>query len=229
MCQDIVEQLETEPDLLKIVVTDDESWIVEYDLLTKRQSLEWKSALSPKPKKMRVFKSKTKVMLIAFFDVQGIVHVEFLPQGQTINQHIYKNILRHLKRSVREKRRELWEMKSWLLQHDNAPAHNALGIREFLAKNNIAVLEQPPYSPDLASCDFFLLPKLKEVIRELVFKIQKSFKQSRRESSELSQRNPARSAWKRGRGDTKSAFEPKEITLKATCCKVYLSNKTKHL
>jgi len=42
-------------------------------------------------------------------------------------------------------------------------AHNALEIREFLAKNNIAVLEQPPYSPGLAPCDFFLFPKLKEV------------------------------------------------------------------
>ena len=30
---------------------------------------------------------------------------------------------------------------------------------------NIAVLEQTPYSPDLAPCDFFLFPKLKEVIK----------------------------------------------------------------
>ena len=37
------------------------------------------------------------------------------------------------------------------------------------------------------------------------------------------------SAWKCGRGDWKSAFEPKEITLKATCCKIYLSNEIKHL
>ncbi|KAJ8260317.1 hypothetical protein GJAV_G00179580 [Gymnothorax javanicus] len=37
-----------------------------------------------------------------------------------------------------------------LLHHDNAPAHNALSIRQFLAKKNIAMLEQPPYSPDLA-------------------------------------------------------------------------------
>ena len=28
-----------------------------------------------------------------FFDVHGIVHAKFLPQGQTINQHVYKNIL----------------------------------------------------------------------------------------------------------------------------------------
>ena len=110
-------------------------------------------------------KSKTKVMLITFFDVHEIVHAEFLPQGQTINQHVYKNILRRLMCSVREKRRELWETKSRLLHHDNAPAHNALEIREFPAKNNIAVLEQPAYSPDLTPCDFFLSPKLKEVIK----------------------------------------------------------------
>ena len=52
--------------------------------------------------------SKVKVMLIAFFDIKGIVHFEFLPQGQTVNQHVYKEILRRLMRSVQDKRRDLW-------------------------------------------------------------------------------------------------------------------------
>ena len=176
VCQDISAQLETEPNLLKRVVTGDESRIFEYDKLTERQSVEWKSGFSPRPKKARVFKSKTNVMLIAFLDVHGMVHAEFLPQGQTINQHVYKNILRRLMRSVREKRRELWETKLWLLHRDNAPAHNALGIREFLAKNNIAVLEQPPYSPDLDPFDFFLFPKLKEVIKGSRFQESEAIK-----------------------------------------------------
>ena len=42
-----------------------------------------------------------------FFDVRGMVHYEFLPQGQTVNQHVYKEILQRLLRSVREKRRDL--------------------------------------------------------------------------------------------------------------------------
>ena len=67
VCQHISEQLETEPNLLKRVVTGDESWIFEYDPLTNQKSLKWKSTLSPTPKKARAFKSKTKVMLIAFF------------------------------------------------------------------------------------------------------------------------------------------------------------------
>jgi len=123
-----------------------------------------------------MFKSKTKVILIPFFDVHGIVHAEFLPQGQIINEHVYKNILRRLMRSGKEKRRELWETRSWLLHHDNAPAHNALGIQEFLAKNNIAVLEQPPYCPDLAPCDFFLFLKLKEVIKGTRFQGSEAIK-----------------------------------------------------
>ena len=128
------------------------------------------------PKKARMFKSKTKVMLIAFFDVHEIVHAEFLPRGQTINQLVYKNILGLLMHSLREKIRELWEMRSWLLHHDNAPAYNPL--LEFFAKNNIAALEQPPYSPDLAPCDLFLFPRLKKSSNKLVFRIQKPLKHS---------------------------------------------------
>ena len=93
----------------------------------------------------------------------GIVHSEFLPQVQTVNQQDYKEILQRLLRSLCEKRQELWQGKSWLLQNDNAPVHKALSIRQFLAEKNITVLEQPPYLPDLASCDSFLFPKLKRM------------------------------------------------------------------
>jgi transposase len=48
-----------------------------------------------------------------------------------------------------------------MLHHVNAAAHTALSVREFLAKINIRTLPQPPYSPDLAPCDFYLFPKLK--------------------------------------------------------------------
>ena len=103
VCQDILEQHETEPNLLKRVVTGDESWIFEYDPLTKRQALNRRAHCHQEPKR-RGCSTKTKVMLIAFFDVLGIVHAEFMPQGQTINHHVYKNILRRLMRSVRKKR-----------------------------------------------------------------------------------------------------------------------------
>ncbi|XP_076170482.1 protein GVQW3-like [Ptiloglossa arizonensis] len=46
-----------------------------------------------------------------------------------------------------------------------APAHTSLLVRDFLAKNNTLMMPQPPYSPDLAPCDFFLFPKLKRPMK----------------------------------------------------------------
>ena len=53
----------------------------------------------------------------------------------------------------------------WVLHHDNVPAHTALSIREFLVKKNIPILPHPPYSPDLAPCDFYLFSKLKSKLK----------------------------------------------------------------
>jgi hypothetical protein len=41
------------------------------------------------------------------------------------------------------KQPEIWTARSWLLQHDNAPAYTALSIRPFLAKHSIRTLSQP--------------------------------------------------------------------------------------
>uniref|UniRef100_A0A672HKH5 Tc1-like transposase DDE domain-containing protein n=1 Tax=Salarias fasciatus TaxID=181472 RepID=A0A672HKH5_SALFA len=38
----------------------------------------------------------------------------------------------------------------WWLHHDNAPAHRVLRVMQFLEKNGMILLPQPPYSPDLA-------------------------------------------------------------------------------
>ena len=38
-------------------------------------------------------------------------------------------------------------------------------VTGFLAKHETEVIAQPPYSPDLAPCDFFLFPKLKYPLR----------------------------------------------------------------
>jgi hypothetical protein len=89
-------------------------------------------------------------MLIVFFDIRGIVHREFVPQGQTINMKFYCEVLWHLRNIIRQKRLDLWCVKKWILHDDNAPCHQALLVREFLANHNMLSLPHPLYSPDLA-------------------------------------------------------------------------------
>jgi hypothetical protein len=93
-----------------------------------------------------------------------IVHFEFLEQGQTVNQHCYLEILARLREAVSRRRPELWP-DAWLLHHDSALAHDALAVREFLAKKSIMKLDHPPSSPDLAPCDFWLFPELKTALK----------------------------------------------------------------
>jgi len=104
-------------------------------------------------------------MLLTFFDIRGIVHYEFVPTGQTVNQVYYLEVLERLREKVRWKRPELFANNSWILPHDNAPAHTALSVSKFLATKQITVLEYPAFSPDLAPSDFFLFPKIKEILK----------------------------------------------------------------
>ena len=114
---------------------------------------------SPRPKKSRMQRSQVKVMLITFFDHQGLVHHEFVPQGQTVNQHFYKEVLTRFVNKIGQKRRASWAGKTWILHHDNAPAHTALSVKQFLVSKEITTLHHPPY------CDFFLFPKLKGILK----------------------------------------------------------------
>ena len=89
-------------------------------------------------------KSKVKVML---FNIQGIIHLKFLPQGQTVKQTIYKGILWCIVKSVCDKRQNLWEAHAWTLHHNNVPAHTALSICQFLQKGTLELWNTPNISP----------------------------------------------------------------------------------
>jgi hypothetical protein len=78
-------------------------------------------------------------------------------------------VLKRLRKKVRLKRLEYFANNSWILHHDNEPAHTSLSMGEFLASKQITVLEHPPCSPDLAPSDISLLPKIKEILKGMHF------------------------------------------------------------
>jgi len=125
----MLQEAESDENFMWQIITGDETWVYGYDRETKHQSSQWKSADSPGPKKARQVRSKVKVMLIVFFDMEGIVHYEYVPQGQTVNQWFYIQVLKRL------------------------------------ASHGIPVDQQPPYSPDMAPCDFWLFSQLKAVLK----------------------------------------------------------------
>jgi hypothetical protein len=70
---------------------------------------------------------------------------------------------------VSKKGPELW--KKWILHQDNAPAHNALAVKQFLTDKCIPVLEPPlPNFVGFTPCDFYLFSKLKSALKGTHFK-----------------------------------------------------------
>ena len=100
ICQDLLGRLEIEPDFLDKVIRGNESWVIDYDPETKRQSAEWHTKSSPRPKKARMSRSRVKTMIIVFYDSRGIVHKEFVSPGQTVNHAFYKDVLERIRKRV---------------------------------------------------------------------------------------------------------------------------------
>ena len=63
----------------------------------------------------------------------------------------------------------MWENRTWMLHHDNAPAQVSLLICSYLTKHQTSIATHSPYSPDLARADFFLFPKLKTTLKGCCF------------------------------------------------------------
>jgi [histone H3]-lysine36 N-dimethyltransferase SETMAR len=144
------------------IVTGDESWAHHFDPENKRQSMEFRHLGSPPPRKFKVVASAGKVLMTIFWDCQGIVHTEFLKRGNTINSDRYVETLKKLRRRLQRIR----PGKNAILQHDNARPHTSQKTQAALQHLRFHdILPHPPYSPDLAPCDFFLFPKLKEHLK----------------------------------------------------------------
>jgi hypothetical protein len=80
-----------------------------------------------------------------------LVHFQFIPQGQTVNE-TYVEILKWLREAVLREVPELWHT-DWLLLHDIAAAHKALCVEQFLTQKSITETHHKQFAPDLAPND----------------------------------------------------------------------------
>jgi len=135
--------------------------------MTRRQSKnQWSGGIGshPAPKKFRVQKSTGKILDSIFWDQDGILLIDYLPKGRTINAEYYLSLLVQLKDTLKEKRCRKATM-GVLFFHDNALAHWALATQKKLAYLGFQCLDHQPYAPDLAPSDYHLFPGLKKQLQ----------------------------------------------------------------
>ncbi len=177
LCRSNLELLRQDKELICRVITGDESWVSLKETETKQCSLEWIPKGSPGlcPMKARPQRAVCKVMITVFFDWEGVILVDFLPPGETVDTDCYLEVLATLKERIRRKQPHLWAKKTagsaernFVIHHDNASPHTAdITIAIF---ENIDLLPHPTYSPNLAPSDYFIFPRLKSELAKQTFR-----------------------------------------------------------
>ena len=113
-----------------------------------------------------------------FFDSTGMIYMHWVPTEQTVNKKFYVEVLREFRKIFRRKRPALFKLGHWHFHQDKATVHNSILVTDYLTKTGIKTVLHPPYSRDLAPCDFWLFFKLRgcryettEEIKEAVTKV----------------------------------------------------------
>ena len=104
-------------------------------------------------------------MLYAIFiDSKGPVLQIPVPKGSSVTGKFYRESVLTQFVDFNQKRRSRTDVRGIKLLHDNAPANKSATVQEHLKESGLDVLDHPPYSPDLSPCDFWLFPRLKELL-----------------------------------------------------------------
>jgi histone-lysine N-methyltransferase SETMAR len=101
-------------------------------------------------------------MVSVYFSRCGFVSVEFLPMGRKYNSQFFtKIVLPSIEKKLAEYRPKLRTTAAHL-HVDNTKPHTSKMSMEKIEELGFIMVPQPPYSPDLAPCDFFLFSYLKQ-------------------------------------------------------------------
>lgn len=143
--------------IISKIITGDETYIPFYDVPTRQESKVWVFEDDPTPTTVKRKRAVKKVMYAVFFRRTGLVKAINLEGQKTVTAWYIRHCLPEVLRGLR--------IGGLMLHHDNASPHTAAATLKFLRENNIRLIEHPPYSPDLAMCDFWLFFNLKNNLR----------------------------------------------------------------
>ena len=117
-----------------------------------------------------------------FFYSTGMIYMHWVPTGQTLKKEYYVEVLREFRKRFLRKRPALFKSGQWHFHQDNAPVHNSIFVIDYLTIMGIKTVPHPPYSLNLAPCDFCLFPKLKENLEAVVMRQLRRWKRLWRRS-----------------------------------------------
>ena len=148
------------------IVTGAETWIYHFEPDSKVKSKVWVSSEGERPVIACRCKTSNRMLFAIFFDSKGpVLHIP-VPKGSSVTGKFYRESVLTQLVDFYQKRRPRTGVCGIKLLHDNASARKSATVQEHLKKSGLNVLDHPPYSPELSPCDFWLFPRLKEMLAD---------------------------------------------------------------
>jgi hypothetical protein len=148
------------------IIALDESWIY----LFSEHDLVWTASGEIVVDMERNIVQSPKFMLTVVWNPIGF-HV---PKGHKFNAQDYANDILAAISDWRQQTGGTRTNKLWV-HSDNARAHTAKMSRHYIGLNRMKQAPHPPYSPDLAPSDFFLLATSTESCWDIALKLHLNF------------------------------------------------------
>jgi len=155
-------KLETGEWRLDQILTGDECIFYHRHIGKRCSTSTWKLPGEPPDTLVKRDRFEPKTMVCIFFKSTGPILIHAVEKNTTIDNIYYvENCLAPAFKEV-EKQRPLSGLHGIKLLHDGARPHVHTNTRNFVESNGVIEIDHPPYSPDLAPCDFWLFDKIKQ-------------------------------------------------------------------
>ncbi|CAF1476432.1 unnamed protein product, partial [Didymodactylos carnosus] len=138
------------------IITDDETWIYHRQIGHKSTNKSWVGESESPTTMVRRRRFEPKNLFSIFFKSNGPVLIHCVDKGKTVDHNYYiENCLKPVVKEIWKQRKSSGTNGIKLL-HDNAPPHTHSDVINYLTQEGINIMPHPPYSPDLAPCDYWL-------------------------------------------------------------------------
>lgn len=150
------------PGRLCDILTGDELMVYWRQLGRKTSNASWRGEGEAPGTVVKRSQFENKTLFSVFFRTTGPVHIHAVNKGVSIDNSYYiKHCLKPAVKAIVEQR-PLSGTDRMKLLHDGARPHVHKNVDNFLTRNRIGLVKHPPYSPDLAPCDFWLFDYIKQ-------------------------------------------------------------------
>ena len=160
------------------ICTGDEVQIPLYQIPIKSKNEVWIAKGAPRPTILRPGFGIPKAFFTIYINAAGLVFCDMMPKGQTMNSTYFtKKIVTGVAKGISKTKRTRGLNRTQIL-HDNASSHKSRLTTQKLESMGLSVIRHPPYSPDLAICDFWLFMELKNRLAGKRFKTRAALAKS---------------------------------------------------